>query len=141
MHTANAINNFTKNGQIKSVHSIPLLLTILVIGVLAGAEVDLFTPSFPELKQVFNLSPFLVFLTVSINFISYCVCSLFAGTLGDRFNRRTVMLSSLSIFILGSFCCVFANHFSILILGRFLQGAGMAGPAVLGYVIIADLTP
>ena len=35
-------------------------LTILIMCILAGAEVDLFIPSFPELQRVFGLSPFLV---------------------------------------------------------------------------------
>jgi DHA1 family bicyclomycin/chloramphenicol resistance-like MFS transporter len=36
---------------------------------------------------------------------------------------------------------VLATSFSELIVGRFLQGVGMAAPAVLGYVVIADITP
>jgi MFS transporter, DHA1 family, multidrug resistance protein len=119
----------------------PVFLTVLLISLLSGAEVDLFIPSFPELQRVFNLSPFLVQLTLSANFIPYCLCSLFAGPIGDRFNRKTVILLSLSIFVLGSILCVFAEHFPILILGRFLQGVGMAGPSVLAYVIIADQYP
>lgn len=116
-------------------------LTILLIGILAGAEVDLFIPSFPELQKVFNLTPFMVSLTLSVNFISYCVCCLFAGTLGDRFDRRKVILISLFIFTIGSLLCVFAWHFAMLITGRLLQGIGMAGPAVLSYVVLADETP
>jgi len=116
-------------------------MTILLIQILAGMEVDLFIPSFPELQKVFNLSPFLVQLTLSVNFTAYCICSLFAGTLGDRYNRRHVMLVSLAIFILGSLCCVFALNFPMLLLGRLLQGIGMAGPAVLAYVLIADEYP
>lgn len=119
----------------------PLFLTILLIGILSGSEVDLFIPSFPELQKVYNLSPFMVQLTLSVNFISYCVCSLFAGALGDHFNRKIVMLWSLTIFVLGSLFCVFSANFWMLLIGRFLQGAGMAGPAVLGYVIIADKYP
>lgn len=118
-----------------------LYLTILIIGILTGAEVDLFIPSFPELQKIYDLSPFLVQLTLSVNFIAYCVCSLFAGALGDRYNRRTVMLGSLGIFVVGSLFCVFSMNYSMLIIGRFLQGAGMAGPAVMGYVIIADQYP
>jgi DHA1 family bicyclomycin/chloramphenicol resistance-like MFS transporter len=118
-----------------------LYLTILIIGILTGAEVDLFIPSFPELQKIYDLSPFLVQLTLSVNFIAYCVCSLFAGALGDRYNRRTVILVSLAVFVVGSLFCVFSMNYSMLIVGRFLQGAGMAGPAVMGYVIIADQYP
>lgn len=115
--------------------------TILLICILGGVEVDLFIPSFPELQRVFDLSPFMVQLTLSVNFIAYCVCSLFAGALGDRFDRRHVTLISLVIFIVGSLLCVIAFNFPMLLLGRFLQGVGMAAPAIFGYVIIADEYP
>lgn len=119
----------------------PVFLTIILISILGGVEVDIFIPSFPELQKVFNLSPFLVQLTLSVNFIAYCLCSLFAGALGDRFNRRQVVLISLLVFVIGSLLCVFAINFPLLVIGRFLQGAGMAGPVVLAYAIIADIYP
>lgn len=119
----------------------PLFITILMICILAGAEVDLFIPSFPELQRIYHLSPFLVQFTLSANFIAYCISSLFAGALGDRFNRRTVLLVSLVIFVIGSLFCVFAANYPLLVIGRILQGAGMAGPACIGYVIIADQYP
>lgn len=112
--------------------------TALLVSLLAGAEVDLFVPSFPELSHIFNLTPFMVQLTLSVNFMAYCICSLFTGALGDRYGRRPVILVSLFIFVMGSFLCVLAPNFLILLLGRFFQGAGIAGPAVLGYLIVAD---
>ncbi len=66
--------------------------TALCIALLAGMEVDLFVPSFPELTHVFQLTPFMVQLTLSLNFIAYCTCALFTGALGDRFGRRPVLL-------------------------------------------------
>lgn len=114
---------------------------ILLICILAGAEVDIFIPSFPELQKLYNLSPFMVQLTLSVNFIAYCVCSLFAGTMADKYNRRTVMLLSLLIFVFGSILCTFAINFPMLVFGRLLQGIGMAGPANLGYVIVMDDYP
>jgi DHA1 family bicyclomycin/chloramphenicol resistance-like MFS transporter len=134
--------NCRLNNPIFKTKSVEILMfrvfTIIMICILGGAEVDLFTPSFPDLQKVFNLSPFMVQLTLSVNFIAYCICSLFAGTLGDRYSKRSVILWSLAVFVLGSLLCVFANHYFILILGRFLQGIGISGPAVLGFVVIAD---
>lgn len=118
-----------------------LLWTIILIETLGGVEVDLFVPAFPELRRVFQLSPFMVQLTLSINFIAYCVCCIFAGTLGDRFNRRHIILGGLLIFTLGSALCVFAQSFPMLLGGRFLQGIGIASPAVLAFAIIADEYP
>ncbi|HVV68295.1 MAG TPA: multidrug effflux MFS transporter [Gammaproteobacteria bacterium] len=116
-------------------------IIVLIICILAGVEVDLFIPSFPEMRQVFHLSPFQVQLTLSVNFLAFCICSLFAGTLGDRFNRRTIILGGLILFVLGSLLCVSAVNIDMLILGRFFQGTGIAGPAVLGYAVIADTYP
>jgi DHA1 family bicyclomycin/chloramphenicol resistance-like MFS transporter len=114
------------------------LITIIIICILAGAEVDLFIPSFPELQQLFHLSPFMVQLTLSVNFCAYCIGSFISGSLGDKYNRKIVILGGLTIFTLGSIACIFATNFSWLVLGRFLQGCGIAGPAILTYVIIAD---
>ena len=61
--------------------------------------------------------------------------------MGDKYNRRHVILASLLVFVIGSVACAFACNFSLLLVGRFLQGIGMAGPAVLGYVVVMDDYP
>ncbi len=118
-----------------------LFITIFVLCILAFMEVDIFIPSFPELIRLFKLTPFEVQLTLSVNFISYCISSLYVGSLGDRYGRRPLILCGLVIFLIGSAMCVWAPTFSWLVIGRFFQGIGMAGPAVLGFVVIADVTP
>lgn len=115
-----------------------LFFTILVISILSGAEVDLFIPSFPELQKIFHLSPFMVQFMLSANLVAYCLCSLFSGALGDRYNRRHIMLISLLLFLLGSLLCVVASNYPVLVMGRILQGIGMAGPSVLSYPLISD---
>jgi DHA1 family bicyclomycin/chloramphenicol resistance-like MFS transporter len=112
--------------------------TILFIQILCGMEMDLFIPSFPELQKVFHLSPVMVQLTISANFMAFCICSLFAGALGDKYNRRTVLISGLLIFVLGSVVCVTAPNFVVLILGRILQGIGISAPAILSFPVLLE---
>ena len=112
--------------------------TVIFLCILAGAEVDLFVPSFPELSKKFNLNPFLMQLSLSVNFCAYCISSLLVGNLGDRYNRRITLLFGLTAFILGSICCVSAHNYEMLLLGRLFQGIGAAAPAILAYIIIAD---
>lgn len=115
-----------------------LFFTIILIEILAGAEIDLFTPSFPQLQEVFNLSPFEVELTLSVNLVAYCFMCIAAGHLGDRYGRRPFILSGLILFIAGSALCAFASSFYVLLVGRVLEGIGMAGPATLSYIVISD---
>ena len=41
-------------------------------------------------------------------------------------------------FIAGSICCLYETSYLFLLLGRFLQGVGVAAPAILSFLIIAD---
>lgn len=118
-----------------------IFISVIIMIILVGAEVDLFIPSFPELQQVFNLTPFMVELTLGINLAANCISCLFVGTLGDRYGRRPIILYGLGLFILGSLFCVGAQAYWQLLFGRFLQGIGIAGPAVLAYLVIADAYP
>src|SRR5262245_57599395 len=114
------------------------LITILFIQILCGMEMDLFIPSFPELQKVFDLSPAMVQMTISTNFIAFCICSLFAGNLGDKFNRRIILLLGLCIFVIGSIFCVTAFNYSLLIVGRILQGIGISAPAILSFPVLLE---
>jgi DHA1 family bicyclomycin/chloramphenicol resistance-like MFS transporter len=116
-----------------------IILTIILMDLLTGMEFDLFVPSFPELQHYFHLSAFAVALSLSVNFIAYCVSLFIAGELGDRFGRKSVILSGLLLFIVGSLLCLTAHVYSVFLLGRFLQGLGIAAPSILSFLIIADL--
>jgi len=118
-----------------------MFFTVLILAILSGAEIDLFTPSFPELQTVFNLSPFTVELLLSVNLIAQCISALIVGNLGDRYGRKNIIITGLIVFIIGSLFCVFATHYWCLLLGRILQGLGIAGPAVLNFLVIIDNYP
>ena len=118
-----------------------LFLTVLLLEVLSGAEVDLFVPSFPEMQEVFHLSAFKIELTLAVNLIAHFMSCLIAGYLGDRYGRRPIILLGLIIFMLSSLLCVYAPSFEWLLVGRFFQGVGVAGPAVLSYLLISDAYP
>ena len=117
------------------------LFTLIVIMTLTGAEIDLYVPSFPELQQVFNLTPFMVEFTLSVNLIAHCVCAFIAGNLGDKYGRKPVIIMGLVIFIIGSLFCAFAPNYQLLLFGRILQGAGISAPAALAYSVVADVYP
>ncbi len=117
----------------------PLLLTLLIGWILFGIEMDMFVPSFPELQDVFHLSPFMVELTLASNFIGHCIACIIIGSLGDKYSYRPVILIGIILFVIGSVSCAFATEYYILILGRFLQGIGIAGTTTLSYLVLTNI--
>lgn len=117
-----------------------ILITVMVMDFLTGMEFDLFVPSFPELQNYFHLTPSWVEALLSANFIGYCLSLIFLGDLSDRFGRKPIILIGLVIFVIGSILCLCPSY-EFLLIGRFLQGLGIAAPAILSFLIIADAYP
>jgi len=115
-----------------------VLATIILMDILSGMEFDLFVPSFPELQSYFSLSPFWVETLLSVNFAGYCLSLFFVGGLADHYGRKPIILLGLMAFIIGSILCLWASSYQFLLVGRFLQGVGIAAPAILSFLIIAD---
>lgn len=118
-----------------------IFISVILMDLLAGMEFDLFVPSFPALQSYFHLSPFLVEALLSVNFVGYCLSLFFVGSLADRYGRKPIILLGLIIFILGSTLCVSGISYGCILLGRFLQGVGVAAPSILSFLIIADAYP
>jgi len=117
------------------------LISIVILSILAGAEIDIFVPSFPEMQKIFHLSPFMIELTLAVNLISQCVSAIFVGNLGDKYGKRSVVLYGIGIFIIGTIICLFTHSYSLLLFGRCLQGVGIAAPAILAFALIIDCFP
>ncbi len=118
-----------------------ILVTVILMDLLTGMEFDLFVPSFPELQSQFNLSPFWVEALLSANFIGYCLSLFFVGGLADRYGRKPIISLGIITFVFGSLLCLWGGSQVSLLLGRFLQGMGIAAPAILSFLIIADIYP
>jgi EmrB/QacA subfamily drug resistance transporter len=63
------------------------------------------------------------------------------GKLGDIFGRRRLFIAAITIFIIGSVICGFANSMYELAAFRAIQGVGAGGLFALALTIIADIVP
>ena len=61
------------------------------------------------------------------------------GKLSDIHGRRIMLLSSISIFIVGSILCALAPTMLVLIIARFIQGIGGGGLLALSQTITGDM--
>lgn len=63
---------------------------------------------------------------------------LFWGPLSDALGRKIVLYAGTAIYLIGSFICLIAQNFDLLLLGRLIQGAGGAAAYVTTVSIVRD---
>ncbi|PYE86465.1 multidrug effflux MFS transporter [Phyllobacterium leguminum] len=63
---------------------------------------------------------------------------LFLGPLSDAIGRKKALVLGLSVYAVGTVIAMLAGSLEMVILGRFLQGAGVAGPKIATRAMIRD---
>jgi len=112
------------------------LASISLIGPLA---VHLFLPVIPAVKAALGLSDALAQFTFSIALFGMAFATLVYGSLSDRYGRRPLLLSGLTLFLVGSAFSFAANPISTLAAGRLLQAVGAGCGVTLARAIAADV--
>ena len=107
----------------------------------AGSEIDIALPSFPEMRIFFEISPFMVEMVLGINIIAHAIAALFCGNLGDKYGKKRVINYGFIIFIVGSLICAMTSNFVVLLVGRVLQGIGVAPAMVLAFIVALESQP
>lgn len=113
-----------------------LLALLTAVGPLA---IDMYLPSLPHLTRQLGANPAEGQLTLSAFLVGFAAGQVVYGPLSDARGRRPVLLASLILFTFGSALCAAAPTIETLIVARFLQALGGAGPVVLARSIVRDL--
>lgn len=75
---------------------------------------------------------------ISALFLGMAIGQLVCGPLSDATGRKKVLYVGIALFFCGSLICFFAQDINTLLLGRFIQGLGVAGPYVSAISIVRD---
>lgn len=79
-------------------------------------------------------TPFLVGVVVGGYAITQMIFQVPFGTLSDKWGRKPTIIFGIVLFGIGSLICALTNDIYMLILGRFLQGAGAIGAVVTAMI-------
>lgn len=103
--------------------------------------IDMVLPSFGEVRQSFGLADdsTQVALTVTVYFLGLSLAQIFYGPLTDRFGRKPVLVTSLTLYALAALAAGLAPNLPLLLTARLLWGIGAAGPRVLLLTISRDV--
>lgn len=76
---------------------------------------------------------------IGMLFIGFTFGQIIYGPVSDSFGRRGTIYVGLIILIIGDILSIIAQDFSLMLLGRFLQGFGAAGPRITSMAVTRDL--
>lgn len=117
----------------------PSLAVLIAISAVGPLALNIFMPSMPGMVTVFETSPAMVQLTLSLYLIAISVAQLIIGPLSDHFGRRPILLAGMALFLVGTLACRLAPSIDALIVGRIIQGAGGCAGLVLARSVVRDL--
>src|ERR1700742_3827759 len=95
-----------------------LMLLVVMTGV-APISLYMLVPALPVLAKTFDSSISLAQMTVSMYMVGIACSQIIMGPLSDRFGRRPVLLGGISLMVVASAGCMFAESLPQLIVARF----------------------
>ena len=81
-----------------------LIALITVLGMTPPLSTDMYMPSLPKMAEFFHAAPVLVNMTMVAFFISMSVGMLVMGPLSDRSGRKKILIISLLLYMVASYC-------------------------------------
>lgn len=114
---------------------VPMLLCIVPF---SQIPLDIYTPGLPQMVSDLAADPATMQNTVTAYMLGMSLALLPVGMLADTLGRRRVLLAGLSILVAMSIACALVNSAPVLLVLRFIQGAGGCTCLVVSYAIAAD---
>ena len=116
----------------------PHIMTLILITGLAALSLNVFLPSLPSMAKHFGVEYHVMQLSVSLYLAMTAFLQIFIGPISDRFGRRSVLLTSIAIFVAATLGAVLAPNFGVFLTCRMLQAAIATG-FVLTRAVVRDM--
>ncbi|GAB7388193.1 MFS transporter [Bacillaceae bacterium] len=127
-----------KNQTISAIIAISLIPLVMVLGN------SMLVPVLPTMKAKLDLTEFQVSLIITTFSLAAGLIIPLVGYLSDRYGRKKIIIPSLIIYGIGGIISGIAawlmkDPYSVILIGRIIQGIGAAGTAPITMALIGDL--
>lgn len=78
-------------------------------------------------------------LLITMIFLGLGFGQLLFGPLSDSFGRKPIVYIGFAVFALGSIVCVLSHSLELMVVGRIIQGIGLAAPRTIAIAVIRDM--
>jgi len=116
-----------------------LIVLIAVLSAFVPLSTDLYLPALPGMSGYFQVAAGTANLTLILFFIFFAAGILFWGPLSDRYGRRPVLLTGLSLYTAASAACALSGDIWSLIFFRILQAAGGSAASAVATAMVKDV--
>ena len=120
---------------------ISTLVGTLLGMLLAALDQTIVATAGPAIQHDLHIQPALYAWLTTSYLVASAVMTPIWGKLSDLFGRRRILVTGISIFLLGSMLCGVAQTTEQLIGARVIQGLGSASLFTTAFAVIADIFP
>ncbi len=107
---------------------------------LTALSMDAMLPAFPLIAESLAIVDYQqTQWIVSAMVLGMVFGEIIFGPLSDAIGRKKSILIGISIYILGSVVALLASSIEVFLLGRMIQGLGVAGPKIASRALVRDL--
>ncbi len=106
---------------------------------LTALSIDAMLPALPDIGTdlaVIDSSNWA--LIISLIFIGLGVGQLFFGPLSDSIGRKPTIYLGMGVFVVGAVLSLVSTNFTMMLIGRFLQGIGVSAPRAVTLALVRD---
>lgn len=119
--------------------SAEFIIIISMMMALTALSIDAMLPALPKISSDLGATnPNDRQLIISLIFLGQAVGQLFFGPLSDKTGRKPAIYAGYALFITGSLFSVFSTNFSVMLIGRALQGIGISAPRAVSMALVRD---
>ncbi|KPM85028.1 multidrug effflux MFS transporter [Pseudoalteromonas lipolytica] len=118
--------------------NLSLLFILGLLVIFSPLAIDIYLPAFPTIAEQFSASEKQIQQTVAIFMLTVGLGQLIAGPLADKFGRKPVAITGVTIYGLAAFGAYLAPDFATLMIARALQGLGACATFVVAFAIVRD---
>jgi DHA1 family bicyclomycin/chloramphenicol resistance-like MFS transporter len=127
------------NSQPKPLPIVEFVVLLAIMVSIVAMATDIMLPALDEIGGDLGVSDVNdTQLIISTLFLGFAVGQVLAGPVSDSIGRKPVIYVGYLVFIAGCLLSIVATSFTIMLVGRVLQGLGAASPRIVTLALVRD---